>query len=173
MNPINCPTKMKQSSTLFWKNWNLKTQAKMKANGLNSSTWKKSLYTALACTKYLLNVFVMSSRQLGDQRRTLKQKGSSPTRVPKWIAVMRDTTARTQKKLSPNTQLLPAGSNSGCPTGSIVGAKQKTSKRDCNDCAGRPTESMADGNMRVSRWDCVGCAGRPTESMADGNPAKP
>ena len=155
------------------KNWNLKTQAKMKANGLNSSTWKKSLYTALVCTKYLLNVFVMSSRQLGDQRRTLKQKGSSPTRVPKWIAVMSDTTARTQKKLSPNTQLLPAGSNSGCTKGSIVGAKQKTSKRDCNDCAGRPTESMADGNMRVSRWDCVGCAGRPTESMADGNPAKP
>ena len=70
-----------------------------------------------------------SPRQLGDQRRTSKQKGSAPSRVPKWIAVMSDTTARTQMKLPPNAQLLPAGSNSGYPTGNMV-----------------------DGNVSDSRW---------------------
>ena len=149
MNPINCPTNMKQSSTPYWKNWNLKTQTKMEANGLNSSTWKKSRYPALACTKCQLNVFVMSPRQLRDQRRTSKQKGSAPSRVPKWIAVMGDTTARTQMKLPPNAQLLPAESNSWYPT-----------------------ENMVDGNLSDIRWAYVGCAGRPTESMADGNPTK-
>ena len=84
-----------------------------------------------------------------DQRRTSKQKGSAPSRVPKCIAVMSDTTARTQKELPPNAQLPPNEGDSGYPTGSIVGAKQK-----------------------ISRWACVGCAGRPTESMAGGNPTK-
>ena len=68
----------------------LKTQTKMEANGLNFSTWKKSLYPALACTMCQLNVLVMSPWQRGDQRRTSKQKGSAPSRVSKWIAVMRD-----------------------------------------------------------------------------------
>ena len=59
---------------------------------------------ALACTKCQLNVLVTSPWQLGDQRRTSKQKGSAPSRVPKRIAAMSDTTARTQMKLSPNAQ---------------------------------------------------------------------
>ena len=53
---------------------------------------------------------------------------------------MSDTSARAPWNY-PKSNRLPAGSNSGFPTGSIVGGERRVSKWGCNDRAGRPIKA--------------------------------